>query len=106
MLGFPEFVPATLTRSPALLSKATNRPSALMTGLYDSALAALLAVTLRLISVVVLAARTRRKTSVVPFASGVAERLFAVLSKATNRPSALTLGRSDDPDPVPPPEKA
>ena len=78
------------TRLEASLSKATNRPSAEMTGETEWRLPPPTPVRFTLTRVVVLFVRLRRKTSInLPSPSSFVDKLLAELRKRTKRPSAL-----------------
>src|SRR6059036_435078 len=92
-----------LTKSPATLSNATRRPSALMAGAEEKPLPLPPPALLTLIKVVVPVFRSRTKTSKSPFASSSATKSVAKLSNATKRPSALMAGAKEKPLPLPVP---
>src|SRR5208283_5066495 len=89
------------TRFDALLMKATNRPSGVMTGLVEAPFAAPPLVD-TLTSVVVPATRSRTKMSVNPFVS-LGTRLLASLWKTTNCPLVETWPSMELPLPPPVP---
>src|SRR5947207_11476816 len=91
------------TKSPATLSNATRRPSALMAGAEEKPLPLPQPALLTLIKVVVPVFRSRTKTSKSPFASSSATKSVAKLSNATKRPSALMAGAKEKPLPLPVP---